>query len=126
MAVCLAAAGVALRIAAAAFTLEWSHSVEHQSWQEDWRVESGRLALDEVRVKGSGAGMEPPTDARLVDGWYVWRPQEDGRARIVLRRAADPDGVVGDWQFCAAGTPCAALGDLLGRDADPVTLYPCS
>ncbi len=126
MSLCLAAGTLTLQLAVTSFTLAWSHSVEHLPWQEHWRVESGRLVLDEVRVKGSGAGMEPPVEARLVDGWYVWRPAGDTRARIVLRRAADPDGVIGDWQFCAAGAPCAALGDLLGRDADPVTLYPCS
>jgi hypothetical protein len=122
MALCLAAAGVTLRIAAAAFTLAWSHTVEHQPWQEDWRVVDGRLVLDTVRVKGSGAGMEPPEDARLVDGWYVWRPAGETRESIVLRRAGE---VPGDWQLCPAGEACAPLGDLVGAAADPVTLSAC-
>lgn len=122
MAVCLAAAGVSLRIAAAAFTLAWSHTVEHQPWQEDWRVEDDRLVLDTVRVKGSGAGMEPPEEARLVDGWYVWRPVGETRERILLRRAGE---ISGDWQFCPAGGTCMPLADLVGATADPVTLQPC-
>jgi hypothetical protein len=126
MALCLAAAGITLQLAANAFTLGWSHTVEHLPWREGWRVAGDRLVLDTVRIKGSGAGIDPPPEARLVDGWYVWRPADETRARIVLRRAADPDGVIGDWQFCAEGEPCRALGDLVGRDADPVTLYPCS
>ena len=28
----------------------------------------------QARVKGSGAGMEPPPEARLVDGWFQWQP----------------------------------------------------
>lgn len=126
MALCVAAAGITLRLAVSAFTLAWSHTVEHLPWQEDWRVDGDRLVLEDMRVKGSGAGIDPPPLSRLVDGWYVWRPADETRARIVLRRAADPDGVIGDWQFCAAGEPCHALGDLVGPDADPVTLYPCS
>lgn len=126
MALCLAAAGTMLRLAVTTFTLAWSHTVEHLPWQEDWRVDGDRLVLEEMRVKGSGAGMDPPPDSRLVDGWYVWRPSDETRARIVLRRAADPDGVIGDWQLCAEDEPCRALGDIVGGDADPVTLYPCS
>jgi hypothetical protein len=122
MAVCLVAAGVSLRIVAAAFTLAWSHTAEHQPWQEEWRVEDGLLVLDAVRVKGSGAGMEPPAEARLVDGWYVWRPAGETRDRIILRRAGE---VPGDWQLCPAGDECVPLGDLVGGGADPVTLYPC-
>ena len=59
MGLCVAAAGITLQLAATAFTLGWSHTVEHLPWQEDWRVEGGRLVLDTVRIKGSGAGMDP-------------------------------------------------------------------
>ncbi len=116
MTLCLAAAGVALEIAASSFTLSWTHTIEKTEWQEEWRVESGRLVLDEARVKGSGAGMEPPPDARLERGFYFWNPQVE-RAEILLRR--DPHA--GDWRLCAAGR-CAALRVWLGRDADPVRL----
>jgi hypothetical protein len=33
------------------------------------------LELVQARVKGSGAGMEPPPEARLVDGWFQWQPR---------------------------------------------------
>ena len=125
MPLCVAAAGLTLKIATAAFTLAWSHTVEHQPWQEDWQVEGDRLVLHEVRVKGSGAGMEPPPEARLVDGWYVWQPANERREKLVLRRAGDTDGAIGDWQLCPSDAPCRALGDLVG-DADPVTLQSCS
>lgn len=126
MTLCVAAGDVVLRLAVSAFTLAWSHTVEHQPWQEDWRVEERRLVLEEVRVKGSGAGMEPPPDARLVDGWYAWRPSDAERHEIVLRRADGGAGRSGDWFVCPAGGGCTALGDLVAPDADPVTLFPCS
>lgn len=124
MALCLIAADASLRIATAAFTLAWSHTVEHQPWQEDWQIAGDRLVLHEVRVKGSGAGMEPPPEAELEAGWYVWRPAHEIREKLVLRRAGDGVGEIGDWQLCPAGASCTALG-MLVDDADPVTLEPC-
>jgi hypothetical protein len=118
MSLCLAAAGIAVEIAASVFTLSWTHTVEKTLWQETWRVEDHRLVLEEARIEGSGAGMEPPAEALLVDGAYVWRPNE-ARAAILLRR----DRHAGDWRLCAAGR-CATLGEWLGADADPVELSP--
>lgn len=125
MALCVAGAGLVAKIATAAFTLAWSHTVEHQPWHEAWRVEGDQLVLTEMRVTGSGAGMEPPDGAQLVDGRYVWRPADARREKIVLRRARDPDGAIGDWRLCPAGEACRELGEILGAAADPVTLAPC-
>lgn len=121
MGLCLAGAGLTIHLAAASFTLAWTHTIEKVPWEEDWRVEAGALVLVQSRVKGSGAGMEPPAQARFVDGWYAWAPDNPRRDRIQLRRAS---GVV-DWTLCAPGLPCAPLGQVLGADADPVTLSPC-
>jgi hypothetical protein len=118
MSLCLVAAGIAVEIAASAFTLSWTHTVEKTLWQEEWRVEAHHLVLQEARVEGSGAGMEPPPDARLVNGAYVWRPNRE-QATIVLRR--DPHA--GDWRLCAGGR-CDTLGKWLGVDADPVSIAP--
>jgi hypothetical protein len=118
MSLCLAAPGVAVAIATSSFTLAWTHTIERTLWQERWRVESDRLVLVEARVKGSGAGMEPPPEARLLGGFYVWEPHAERRS-IELRR----DPRAGDWRLCAAGR-CADLGDWLRSDADPVTLRP--
>lgn len=122
MAVCLASAAAAARIAAAAFTLTWMHTVERIPWQEDWRVEADRLVLETVRLKGSGAGMEPAPEARLVDGWYVWHPRDDTRTQIVLRRA--DTAMAGDWSLCTEPEGCRSLAELVGG-ADPVRLLPC-
>ena len=121
MPVCLAGAGALLRVAATTFTLSWTHTIEKIPWVESWAVSDKTLLLTEAKVKGSGAGMEPPPEARLVDGWYVWHPADPQRREIVLRR----EPVAGDWTFCAPTVPCAPLGKLLPQDADPVTIKPC-
>lgn len=120
-ALCLLAAGITVRIATAAFTLGWLHTVEHTRWEEDWRVDADRLVLVEARIQGSGAGMEPPPEARLENGRWVWRPAGRSQPDLVMRRAAG----AGDWTLCAADG-CRPLGARLGQDADPVMLMPCS
>jgi hypothetical protein len=117
MSLCLAAAGTVLSIAATDFTLSWMHSVEKTEWRETWRVAEAGLVLEEAAVRGSGAGMEPPPGARLVEGFYRWNPDAAPVPEVVLRRARQ----VGDWRLCANGR-CADLGEWLGVDADPVTL----
>jgi hypothetical protein len=69
LSLCLASAGAVKALSVAAFTLAWTHSIEKVEWQEDWRITVNGLELVEARVKGSGAGMEPPRGAaswRLV------------------------------------------------------------
>lgn len=110
MALCLVSAGVTKVLQIAAFTLVWTHSVEKVDWQEDWRIEPGALRLIEARVKGSGAGMEPPPEARLVDGWWRWRPQGLAPPELVLGNS----GAAGEWRICTEGT-CRTLSDILGR-----------
>lgn len=121
LSLCLASGGVVKALSVAAFTLAWTHSIEKTAWQEDWQVTPAGLTLLQARIKGTGAGMEPPPEARLVDGWYVWHPADPQRREIVLRR----EPVAGDWTFCAPDVPCAPLGKLLPQDADPVTIKPC-
>jgi hypothetical protein len=123
MAVCLAAGALTARLAVAAFTLAWTHSVERVRWEEDWRVEDGRLAVAEARVKDSGAGMEPAEGARLEGGWWRYRPSLAARERVVLARS----GAVRDYEVCVEGS-CRLLGELLpaGLAAEAsVTLSAC-
>jgi len=119
---CLAGAGLVVHLAVNAFTLGWTHTIEKIPWEEDWRVEPDALVLTQSRIRGSGAGMEPPPDAKLVGGWYTWAPENPRRTEIVLRRAPG----IADWRFCPGGKDCRPIGTVLGRDADPVTLQPCS
>jgi hypothetical protein len=115
---CLLAAGKTTVLAASAFTLSWTHSVEKIRWEEDWRVTPAGLAIVEARVKGSGAGMEPPADAVLKDGWWVYAPKLPARDRIMLAASgATPSG----WTFCA-GADCRELGAKAG---DAIEISAC-
>ncbi|MGL5168371.1 MAG: DUF1850 domain-containing protein [Afipia sp.] len=110
MGLCLATAGVVKSLAVASFMLSWTHSVEKTEWQEDWRVTPQGLEIVEARVKGSGAGMEPPPDARLVDGWFRWKPQLPVLPEVALGNS----GMAGEWQLCTDGK-CQELSAILGR-----------
>jgi hypothetical protein len=93
-----------------AFTLAWTHSVEKVEWQEDWRVTAAGLQLVEARVKGSGAGMEPPPEARLIKGWFQWQPARAPVPEVVLGNS----GAAGEWLFCSDGR-CRTLSDIFGH-----------
>jgi hypothetical protein len=107
---CLATAGVVKSLAVASFMLTWTHSVEKVEWQEDWRVTPQGLEIVEARVKGSGAGMEPPPEARLGEGWFHWKPQ----LPILPEVALGNSGLAGEWRLCADGK-CQELSAILGR-----------
>ena len=66
--ICLAAGLLSATLATNSFTLTWIHSIEKIRWEEDWHVDSGALVIDEARIRGTGAGMEPPENAVLKDG----------------------------------------------------------
>jgi hypothetical protein len=110
LSLCLLSAGVVKTLALAAFTLAWTHSVEKTDWQEDWRISARGLELVQARVKGSGAGMEPPPEARLVDGWFQWQPKRAALPQLVLGNS----GAAGEWRICADGH-CRTLSEIFER-----------
>jgi hypothetical protein len=120
---CLASVGVVKMLSVTAFTLAWTHSVEKVDWQEDWRITPAGLELAQVRVKGSGAGMEPPPEARLVDGWFQWKPKRSAMPEVVLGNS----GAAGEWRLCHDGN-CRTLSDIFGRPVgtDVTTMRACS
>lgn len=115
MSLCLATPVLALALAADSFTLRWTHSVELSGWQEDWRVEGHTLVLAEARVRGSGAGMEPPEGAVWREGWWVYTaPRRLPVLRLAVSGATAGRG--GGWQLCTADAGCRDLERLLQRD----------
>ncbi|HEX9052704.1 MAG TPA: DUF1850 domain-containing protein [Anaeromyxobacter sp.] len=123
LALCLfVGGGLAGRVEAQAFTLSWIHSVEKVRWEEDWRLTPAGLVVAEARVRGTGAGMEPPEGAVLRDGSWHYRPALPPLPEVVLADA----GVVPDRELCARGE-CRPLHAWL-RPVDPrapVTLAVC-
>jgi hypothetical protein len=117
---CLVAGVVITQLMSGAITLAWTHSVERTLWEEDWRAGPGGLELVEARVRGSGAGMEPPPEARLVDGAFAWRPAVGLLEEVVLRRS----GATADWRICMSGR-CRPMDDFVPPDSDPVRLSLC-
>ncbi len=114
LSLCLASAGIVKTLAIAAFTLVWTHSIEKVDWQENWRVTPEGLQLVRARVKGSGAGMEPAPEARLIDGWFQWQPQRPPMHEVLLGNS----GAAGEWRLCT-GANCETLSEIFGHPVGP-------
>jgi hypothetical protein len=119
---CLAAGAIAASLAIDAFTLSWIHSIEKIRWEEDWRLEAGALVITEARIRGSGAGMEPPAGAVLKNGVWHYRPQLPPQA--VLRLSHSPHA--GGYTLCTE-TICRPLADHLSGLPDNafIEIYSC-
>jgi len=110
------------------FTLAWTHSIEHQRWEEDYAVRPGAqpgtavLHATAARVRGSAAGMEPPPDAKLVDGWYQYTPDETAPGLLRLSRSS----FVPDYLLCHADRGCRPLAHWLPSDGGVTELTPCT
>ncbi|MBN9241729.1 MAG: DUF1850 domain-containing protein [Mesorhizobium sp.] len=118
MSICLLAGGKVTVFAAAAFTLSWTHSVEKTRWEEHWQVTPAGLQVVEARVRGSGAGMDPPEGSVFRDGWWIYRPGVGPQEKLVLAAS----GATGEgWTFCAQGR-CTMVG---AGPADPAVVTAC-
>ena len=109
------------------FTLAWTHSIEKVRWEEDYRVERARgpsaqpvLTALKARVRGSAAGMEPPEDAVLREGWYEYHPTTWSPQGLRLTRSA----FTADYEWCINGQ-CVPMARWLPSDGDITLLTPC-
>lgn len=120
--ICLAAGALVAGIAVNGFTLAWTHSIEKIRWEEDWRVEDRQLVLHEARIRGTGAGMEPPEDAVLSEGVWRYRPRLAPQQRVALSHSP----YAGAYTLCAAGH-CRTLSEILPGlpEYAPVVLTAC-
>ena len=131
--ICLALAattGAALPvfIPAQQLTVAWTHSIEKQRWEEDYAVQPGPTAQDPpvlralaARVRGSAAGMEPPPDARLINGWYQYTPLQPQPAVLRLTRSE----FTPDFELCLQGL-CQPMGHWLRSDGGITLLTACN
>lgn len=120
MSLCLAAGALVVVLGRDEITLGWRHSVQKTLWAEVWRETPAGLEIVEARIEGSGAGMDPPDGAKLIDGFWRWRPALPPQKEVVMRRS----GATADWRLCSAGR-CRSMGDYMPAEADPVTLKIC-
>lgn len=116
-----AAASLFVFLPLQAFTLAWTHSVEKVRWEEDWRVESGGLRIVEARIRGSGAGMEPPAGAILENGVWRYVPRLKPVERL---RLANSDFTAA-YELCVEHRcrPLAELAD--DTENRPLEIYAC-
>ena len=117
MALCLAAGAVSAVLAINSFTLAWMHSIERVRWEEDWRVAGEQLQIVAARIKGSGAGMEPPDDAVLQGGAWHYRPRVAAMDRLTLAHSPYTTG----YELCTDGA-CRMLTDYLPGIDDSATM----
>lgn len=102
-------------------TLRWMHSIQKTIWEEDYRREGDALRLVEARVRGTGAGMEPPAEAVLKDGAWHYAP------RLLLPRVSMRHSpYVAPYIVCTDGRCQPVETWLPGLPADAVIeLAPC-
>lgn len=110
IALCLGLAGVVwTQLPISSFTLAWTHTIEKIRWEEDYRVTEQGLLLGEARLRGNGAGMEIPEDARLSNGSWHYRRQLPPLQPLSLGRTPE----AGDYQLCFEGQ-CHVMGQWVG------------
>lgn len=94
-------------------TIAWDHSVEKSRWEEHYRIDGTNLRLVEARIRSFGAGMEPPPEATLRDGWWAWWPGND---IAVLRLTQSP--FTSDYELCWRAR-CESLQQLTASPTSP-------
>lgn len=101
-------AGLLIAPLSDAIMLRWTHSVQKVAWEEDYRRADHSLELVAARVRGTGAGMEPPADAVFRDGAWHYTPSLLPLPGITLRHSphADPYIICND-------TLCQPVSDWL-------------
>ncbi|MDI1247001.1 MAG: DUF1850 domain-containing protein [Rhodoferax sp.] len=108
------------------FTLAWTHSIEKVRWEEDYAVRldavGGQPVLQAVqaRVRGSAAGMEPPPDAVLHQGWYHYTPTITSLPELRLTRSE----FTPDYEVCVPGR-CQPMADWMPSDGGVTLLKAC-
>lgn len=108
------------------FTLAWTHSIEKVRWEEDYAVRLDPLNQQPVlhavqaRVRGSAAGMEPPLDAVLRHGWFVYTPAIKTSFELRLTRSE----FTPDYEACMLGR-CQSLSHWIASDNGVTLLKAC-
>ena len=119
-ALCIVVGTTVTALPAERFTLSWLHSVEKTLWEEDYRIAGDWLFAVAARIRGSGAGMEPPADAVLHAGAYTYRPAERWLREITLARSE----FGGIYRLCLDGR-CRPFSHWVPHATGVTTLKAC-
>jgi hypothetical protein len=120
-ALCIVVGALIVEFPERAFTLAWQHTVEKIAWEEDYLVVGAWLYMTSARIRGSGAGMEPPADAVLVDGAWHYRPADRWRREVRLARSEFGS----DYELCIKGR-CRPMGEFAPGPVAATTLRSCA
>ncbi len=123
MPLCLTAGALVATLAVESFTLAWTHSIEKVRWEEDWHIANAALVLDEARIRGTGAGMEPPAGAVLEGGVWRYRPHVVPLPQLLLAHSP----YTAAYALCSDGR-CRSIAELLPGlpDTAVLRLHPCA
>jgi hypothetical protein len=122
VALCLVAGSLHAEVPAHQFTLRWQHSIEKIDWEEDYLIAGEWLLLSSARVRGSGAGMEPPPGSFYAKGVWHYRPAPNMRwTRSLLLTRSE---FARDYELCLSGT-CQPLSNWIPLSAGTTTAAPC-
>jgi len=119
-ALCLVAGALTVAVPTSRFTLAWQHSVEKVLWEEDYLIAGGWMLATGARIRGSGAGMEPPDGAVLQGGVWHYRPANRWLRELRLARSE----FTPDYRLCFGGR-CLPLSRWMPLQAGVTTLQPC-
>ncbi|OYD25844.1 DUF1850 domain-containing protein [Oceanimonas baumannii] len=106
--ICLSGANTLVMLLTGSITLSWQHSVEKIRWEEQYQAHPPYLYLTGASVLGSGAGMEPPSDAQLHNGRWYWQP--DLKVKEVVLAGSE---FTGEYTLCFAAGRCHPLSHWL-------------
>jgi len=119
-ALCIVAGTLTVAVPTVRFTLAWRHSVEKVLWEEDYVIAGGWLLATGARIRGSGAGMEPPDGSVLQDGAWHYRPADRWLRELALARST----YTPDYRLCVDGR-CRPLSSWMPVQAGTTTLRAC-
>ena len=122
IALCLSAGALSATLLTQSFTLAWMHSVEKIRWEEDWKIENRHLYVSSARIKGTGAGMEPPEDAIFKNGAWHYTPNMKPLKSVILAHSP----YTKEYELCI-GLTCKPLGSYFPNleESATITLEAC-
>ena len=117
---CIILAAKQIAVATGFFTLLWSGSDQHASWEEDWNVGLAGFQLVETRVIGEG--LTPPAGAeREGDIWRYYPALAIIEDQLLIEKHPVRGGY---WSICS-GDACWDISLLDDTPNETAMLKPC-